>query len=218
MDRMNWKTWGSAALLVILAVFAIYTFAGPDSRPDKTTTTAEVSGDRRTGSAPTPGVEPVRTDLLEAESGSYKSSRNLFAYREPPPPPPPPPPKPPPPPPDQDNDGVPDFRDNCVSVANPDQGDIDRDGIGTTCEQSPEVPPPPPPPVPPQFTWKFIGMFGRPQNPIATFARDGDIVNVRVGETIENKFVLKRIGIESAEIGFVGFPPDVTQKVPLGGQ
>ena len=38
----------------------------------------------------------------------------------------------------------------------------------------------------------------------------------RVGETIEGKFILRRIGIESAEIGFVGFPPDVTQRVPLG--
>ena len=213
MDRMNWKTW-TAAALVILAVFAI--FAATKSRNDAAATAPDSTASRATKSVPTPGVEPVRTDLLEAASGSYKSSRNLFAYKEPPPPPPPKPAPPPPPPPDQDKDGVPDFRDNCVSVANPDQQDIDRDGVGTACEQGPEVPPPPPPPVPPQFTWKFIGMFGRPQNPIATFARDGDIVNVRVGEMIEGKFVLRRIGIESAEIGFVGFPPDVTQKVPLG--
>jgi hypothetical protein len=215
MDWMNWKTW-TAAALVILAVFAIYTFAAPDTRNDVAVTAPEPADTSGKKSAPTPGVEPVRTDLLEAASGSYRSSRNLFAYKEPPPPPPPPPAPPPPPPPDQDKDGVPDFRDNCVSAANPDQRDVDQDGIGTVCEQTPEVPPPPPPPVPPQFTWKFIGMFGRPQNPIATFARDGDLVNVRVGETIEGKFVLRRIGIESAEIGFVGFPPDVTQKVPLG--
>jgi hypothetical protein len=103
-----------------------------------------------------------------------------------------------------------------VSVANPDQSDIDRDGIGTQCETEPEAVPPPPPPVPPQFTYKFIGTFGRPQSPIATFARDGDIVNARIGDVIDGKFILKRIGIESAEIGFVGFPPDVTQRVPLG--
>ncbi len=143
-----------------------------------------------------PGVDPVRLDLLEAESGSYKSKRNLFAYKEPPPPPQPPPPPPVKPPPDQDKDGVPDFRDNCVSTPNPDQQDIDRDGIGTVCDD-PEDVPPPPKPQPPQFTWKFIGMFGRPQSPIATFTREGEIVNARAGEVIEGKFVLRRIGIES---------------------
>ena len=61
-------------------------------------------------------------------------------------------------------------------------------------------------------------MFGRPQSPIATFARDGDIVNARAGETIEGKFIVRRIGIESVEIGYVGFPPDQTLRVPLGGQ
>ncbi|PYQ26178.1 MAG: hypothetical protein DMF56_25355 [Acidobacteria bacterium] len=101
-------------------------------------------------------------------------------------------------------------------MANPDQQDVDRDGIGTACETEPEVPPPPPPPVPPTFNYKFIGMFGQPKNPIATFAREGEIVNARVGDIIEGKFILRGIGIESAEIGFVGFPPDVRQRIPLG--
>jgi hypothetical protein len=218
MNAMNWKTW-TAAGLILVAVFAIYIFAAPD--------TTQQGGETATGVTPAatttaarvplapPGVEPVRLDLLDAESGSYSSERNLFAYKEPPPPPPPPPTPPPAPPPDQDKDGVPDFRDNCLSVANPDQRDIDGDGIGTTCDEA-ETPPPPPPPTPPQFTYKFIGTFGRPQSPIATFTRDGEIVNARVGDVIEGKFILRRIGIESAEIGFVGFPPDQTQRVPLG--
>jgi len=215
MDWMNWKTWTVAALLII-AVFAIYTFAGPEVRHSETALTPTPAPHERTREVATPGVEPVRLDLLEADSGSYKSDRNIFSYYEPPPPPPPPPPAPPPPPPDQDKDGVPDFRDNCVSTANPDQQDIDRDGVGTICETEPEIPPPPPPPVPPQFNYKFIGMFGPARNPIATFARDGDIVNARVGDVIEGKFILRGIGIESVEIGFVGFPADVRQRVPLG--
>lgn len=223
MDWMNWKTW-TAVAVILIAVFAIYTFASPETndvaRPAET---AKITRRTRSGAVPStamqapPGVDPVRLDLLEAESGSYSSDRNLFAFKEPPPPPPPPPVQPPPPPPDQDKDGVPDFRDNCVSTANPDQQDIDRDGIGSVCDE-PETPPPPPPPTPPQFTWKFIGMFGRPQSPIATFARDGDIVNARAGETIEGKFIVRRIGIESVEIGYIGFPPDQTLRVPLGGQ
>lgn len=233
MDWMNWKTWIVAALILIVG-FAIYSWAsdgrpaepvaaapGIDPEADGTASAPATGGtagsNRRAATAP-PGVTPVRLDLLEAESGSFKSDRNIFAYVEPPPPKPPPPPPPPEPPPDQDKDGVPDFRDNCVAVPNPDQRDIDRDNIGAACETTPEVPPPPPPPVPPQFTWKFIGVFGPANNPIATFAREGDILNVRVGETIEGKFILRHIGIESAEIGFVGFPPDQRQRIPLGQQ
>jgi hypothetical protein len=216
MDWMNWKTWTLAAVIMI-AAFAIYTFAAPDfRRPDPVATATRPAADGPGAGTSTPGVEPVRLDLLEAESGSYKSDRNIFAYKEPPPPPPPPPVKPPPPPPDADNDGVPDFRDNCPQTANPDQGDIDRDGLGTACETEPEKVPPPPPPRPPQFTYKFIGTFGQASNPIATFARDGEIINARVGDVIDQKFVLRGIGIESVEIGFVGFPPDQRQRIPLG--
>jgi hypothetical protein len=232
MDWMNWKPWTVVAVILI-AVFAIYTFAADDSGVEiaspvgSTQPESKITRRTRTGRVPstateTPGtatgVDPVRLDLLDAESGSYKSDRNLFTYVEPPPPPPPPPPKPPPPPPDGDKDGVPDFRDNCPANPNPDQLDVDRDGVGSACETDAEVPPPPPPPKPPQFTYKFIGMFGRPQSPIATFARDGEILNARAGDVIEGKFILRRIGIESAEIGFVGFPPDVTQRIPLGSQ
>ena len=216
MDWMNWKTWTAAALILIVG-FAIFTFASPErvASPATAPATDPLAVDG-TKTAATPGVTPIRMDLLEAESGSYKSDRNIFAYVEPPPPPPPPPIAPPPPPPDQDKDGVPDFRDNCVAVPNPDQSDVDRDNVGTACETEPETPPPPPPPVPPQFTWKFIGVFGPPQNPIATFAREGEIINARIGEIIEGKFILRHIGIESAEIGFVGFPPDQRQRIPLG--
>jgi Thrombospondin type 3 repeat len=217
MDWMNWKTWTVAALVLIVG-YTIITFGAPDGRTtDAVGTSAAAKAPVRT-TLSTPGVTPIRTDLLEPETGTYKSDRNIFAYVEPPPPPPPAPPPPPPPPPDQDKDGVPDFRDNCVAVANPDQADVDRDGVGKACETDQEIPPPPPPPVPPQFTYKFIGMFGPSSNPIATFTRDGEIVNARVGEIIEGKFILRHIGIESAEIGFVGFPPDQRQRIPLGSQ
>lgn len=215
MNSMNWKTW-SALALALIVLFAIYIFAAPRSEPAKPAATPARSAAGAT--AAPPGVDPVRLDLLDAESGSYKSDRNIFMYKAPPPPPPPPTEVPPPPPPDQDKDGIPDFRDNCPAVPNPDQQDIDRDGIGTACETEPEVKPPPPAQKPPAFDWKFIGVFGRPQNPIAAFSRGGEIVNARTGDTIEGKFILRRIGIESAEIGFVGFPRDITQKVPLSAE
>ncbi|HSP13164.1 MAG TPA: thrombospondin type 3 repeat-containing protein [Thermoanaerobaculia bacterium] len=225
---MSWKTWTIAAVLIIV-VFAIYLWAAPQTAPSlqpkrgNDEADLAVSGQdtarpaaRSVTPVRTPGVERVHMEWLDAPSGSYASRRNLFAF---PPPPPPPVPKPPPPPPDRDKDGIPDFRDNCPDKYNPDQTDIDHNGIGAACQGTPEIappPPPPPPPVPPPFNYKYIGTFGSPSNPIATFNGNGEIINARVGDVIEGKFVLRSIGIESVEIGFIGFPPDRTQRVPIG--
>src|SRR5262249_26701464 len=161
MDWMSWKPWTVIAL-VLLAVFAIYTFAATQShdsdpiaaRPATTVRTPHPSKAPRVASAP--GVGAVHMEWLDMPSGTYRSSRNLFAFKEPPPPPPPPAPKPPP---DKDKDGIPDFQDNCPSVPNPSQVDIDHNGVGDDCQNPrpvPPPPPPPPPPSPPAFTYKYI--------------------------------------------------------------
>lgn len=224
MDWMNWKTWTSAALIMIVG-FAIYTFAAPDSHQDPASPSARPSATAmKTAAAQQPasigGIDTVHREWLDAQTGSYRSARNLFTFKEPPPPPPP---VVPPPPPDRDHDGVPDFKDNCPDVPNPDQADSDHNGMGDACDKAwqayiaahPPPPPPPPKPVPPTFDYKYIGTFGSATNPIATFNRNGEIVNVRVGDVIDGRFILRSIGIESVEIGFVGFPPDERQRVPL---
>ena len=225
MDWMNWKTWTTIGLALV-AIFAIYTFAAtrpePAAAPVTTATPARPAQKqaalRQPAATTTTIPSGIHMEWLDAQSGSYKSDRNLFSYKEPPPPPPPPPPAPPPPPPDRDKDGIPDFRDNCPDVYNPDQNDIDENGIGDACQQGTIVAKvhPPPEPVPPPFTYKYIGTFGSASNPIATFSGNGEIINVRVGETIGGKFILKNIGIESVDIAFVGFPPNKTTRVPLG--
>ena len=228
MDWMNWKTWTTIGLALV-AGFAIYTFAATSHPAVAPIQTAEATparpAPRAASSRRQPatqvvntGISPIHTEWLDAQSGAYKSDRNLFTYKEPPPPPPPKPPAPPPPPPDRDKDGIPDFRDNCPDVYNPDQKDIDENGVGDACQQGPIIAKvhPPPKPIPPQFTYKYIGTFGSAGNPIATFSGNGEIINVRVGETIDGKFILKNIGMESVDIGFVGFPPNETTRVPLG--
>jgi hypothetical protein len=43
---------------------------------------------------------------------------------------------------DRDGDGVPDNKDNCPNVYNPDQADEDKDGIGDVCDNCPQIPNP----------------------------------------------------------------------------
>jgi hypothetical protein len=38
---------------------------------------------------------------------------------------------------DSDGDGVPDYRDNCPMVSNPDQADTDQNGVGDACQVQP---------------------------------------------------------------------------------
>jgi hypothetical protein len=222
MDWMNWKTW-TVIGVILIAIFAIYSFASTsnavDPLPAASRPAASPRSPRIARTVSTPGVPILHTEWLDAQSGSYKSARNLFGYVEPPPPPPIAVKPPPPPPPDQDKDGVPDFRDNCPTTYNPDQKDENANGKGDVCDPDYAAwkqQQPLPAPVPPQFTMKYIGTFGTANNPIATFNGNGEIVNVRVGETIDGKFVLRSIGIESVEIGYVGFPSDVKTRIPLG--
>jgi hypothetical protein len=97
MDWMSWKTWTTIGLIIV-ALFAIYTFAATQSshaRDDAAITTRPPTGTSgRTIGVTAAGVPRVHDEWLEVPSGSYRSQRNLFAYKEPPPPPPPPAPPP----------------------------------------------------------------------------------------------------------------------------
>lgn len=222
MNRGDWRSWGLIAGLVV-AGLAIWLFAQSSSAirlPEEEA--AEVRRQPRTGAqlvsdpnALPPGVEPLRVDLLDARARSYTSRRNLFDFVAPPPPPVvrEPEPAPPPPPPDRDGDGIPDAMDNCPDVANPDQTDVDRNGVGAACQEGQEIPPPPPLPA---FPYTYIGSFGPRGQELAAFSKDGEIVNVRPGQTFGGRFILRRIGVESVDIGFTGFPPERTRRIGVG--
>jgi hypothetical protein len=67
-----------------------------------------------------------------------------------------------------------------------------------------------------RFASRYIGRFGPDRNPIAAFARDGQIVTVRIGDRVDEHFVLRRIGIESVDVEAQDEGEIVTQQVPLG--
>lgn len=78
--------------------------------------------------------------------------------------------------------------------------------------QQPQVPAEP---QAPRFPYHLIGLFGRVDNPIAAFAADDRVITVQLGDTIDGEFVVRRIGIEGVEIGFVHHPS--TQRMQLDG-
>ncbi len=70
-------------------------------------------------------------------------------------------------------------------------------------------------PPPPPFDQEFIGYFG-PRNRLVAVFRKGKTLNVAVaGDVLEDTYVLQSVGLESVTIGFVGYPEEVTTRVPL---
>jgi hypothetical protein len=51
-----------------------------------------------------------------------------------------------------------------------------------------------------RFTHRYIGRFGPDHRPVAAFVRDGQVVTVRAGERIDDRFVLRSIDIESVQV------------------
>jgi hypothetical protein len=79
------------------------------------------------------------------------------------------------------------------------------------------LPPPPPTPTPrpPEIGFKFIGTFGPKEHPIAVVQQGDQVLNVRTGDTLFGKFILKKVGYESIDVGFVGFPEAETRRLGI---
>lgn len=79
------------------------------------------------------------------------------------------------------------------------------------------LPPPPPTPTPrpPEITFKVIGSFGPKDHPIAVIQQGDEVFNARAGDTLFGKFVLRKVGYESIDVGFVGFDPSETKRLPI---
>ncbi|HSD72539.1 MAG TPA: hypothetical protein VLE54_07100 [Thermoanaerobaculia bacterium] len=76
-------------------------------------------------------------------------------------------------------------------------------------------PTPTPTPTPPDPPFKLIGIFGPKERPIAVLANGDDIFNAREGETVLGRWILLKVGYESIDVGFVGFPRTETRRLPI---
>jgi pyruvate/2-oxoglutarate dehydrogenase complex dihydrolipoamide acyltransferase (E2) component len=186
--------------LAIVLLFAIVKWSGrektpppPDAAPEPVAVRREAPAAR--GRSRTRAVAPDEIPLLterdldpRLRGGAGDTGRDLFDFREPTPTPAPvPTPAPPPPP----APGQPRF-------------------VG------PLPPPPPPPtPAPPEITFRLIGIFGPSDNPIAALQYGNDIINAREGEVVLRVWRIQKIGYESIDVGFVGFPPTESRRLGI---
>jgi hypothetical protein len=80
----------------------------------------------------------------------------------------------------------------------------------------PSGPPTPlPTPAPPDITFRLIGIFGPPDRPIAALQYGTDVVNAREGDVVMRVWIIQKIGYESIDVGFVGFPPTETRRMGI---
>lgn len=206
MDKEKLGTRRQAALFVALALllgFALVRWRSKDkpvavaaSRP----ASAEVGEEpaRRSSRDRTREVSPDEVPLISPDdldsrpSGSTAAaSRDLFDFRQPTERPLPTPTPPPPPPP----------------------------GPGDPRFVGPLPPPPPPPtPTPPEITFKFIGSFGPRERPIAVLVHAEQVVNARAGDVVFSRFILRKVGYESIDVGFVGFAPTEIRRLGISSE
>lgn len=133
------------------------------------------------------GLVDLNLSALDATRGEYEPERNIFIFGEKKKPPPPPPPPRP---------------------------------AATTKIPRPAPPPPPPPagPRPPPVDVKLLGIFGPERQRIAVLTDDeGAIIDALVEDVVREKFIVHRIGYESIDLKFVGFPEVEPETLEIGG-
>ncbi|PYQ29544.1 MAG: hypothetical protein DMF56_11300 [Acidobacteria bacterium] len=69
--------------------------------------------------------------------------------------------------------------------------------------------------APPKFPYQLIGRFGLVRDPIVAFVGNGQVITARIGDTIDDTFVVRGIGVESVDIGYVNRPE--TLRLQLDG-
>jgi hypothetical protein len=136
-------------------------------------------------------AELPRLDLeaLRGVPATYTPGRDPFRFGAPPPPPPPPP------------------------------VEVRREPKRNSPANRPVVAAvtTPPRPVPPKIDFVYLGSFGPRERRIAVFSKNDEIYNALVGDVLMERFIVDKIGFESADIKFVGFPDTPGTRLVAGG-
>ena len=160
--------------------------AAPDAEERRPIARPRARADKKAAAEDVPIVTKDMLNPLRGKAGD--SGRNIFDFRAPTvPPPPTPTPAPPPPP-----------------------------APGSALFVGPMPPPgPTPTPVPPAINFKFLGTFGPKDQSIAVLREGDQLLNARAGDVVFGKYILRSIGYESVQIGYVGYPPEVTTRLGI---
>lgn len=175
-----------AGLLVVLAVVVVYRL--------KPALVESVVGGAEAGPAKVGSYEVPKLGWSASEKaakGAGGGTRSLFTFGPPPTPTPDTRPTPTPPP---------TLPPRPTVVATP---------PGVDVEGGKRLPPPP------TFSLAYLGWLGPDRLPIGVFRDGGEVVVIPRGDTVKNRFILRDVGPNSVTIGYVGYPENVTRKVPL---
>jgi hypothetical protein len=72
-------------------------------------------------------------------------------------------------------------------------------------------------PLPPPLPFRCIGRFGNSSTTFVALADDThNVLNARAGEIVDGRFIVRSIGVESVDIGFVGFPASADKRIAIG--
>jgi hypothetical protein len=138
-------------------------------------------------------VDMPRLDLeaLQRQAATYAPGRDPFRYGAAPAPPPPPPP--------------------------PRKSESRRTRPKQKARPAQTGPVRPPKRQPPSVDFVYLGSFGPEGRRIAVFTKDDLIFNAAVGDVLLDRFIVDKIGFESADIKFVGFPDAPQKRLEAGG-
>ncbi|HVR99689.1 MAG TPA: hypothetical protein VMW27_23900 [Thermoanaerobaculia bacterium] len=218
---MNGGSTRQKALLWILGMvvlFALWHLLAPADDTDSTPSPSSVDLDaaedtssrrlsgarrRRGDKEPVNHVEELRLVDLDLVPQDYTPGRDPWRFREPPPAPEPvirPDPQPAGPTPEE--------------LERQRQQMLEQQRIAAEIAANQ----PPPPPQPPTFPYTYIGNFGPAGNRIAVFTDEQTktTMNRKESETLDGKFIVARIGYESVDIQFIGFPDAPAHRVAVG--
>ena len=67
------------------------------------------------------------------------------------------------------------------------------------------------------MNFTYLGSFGPSDRRIAVFVKDDEIINALTGDVLLENFIVDKIGFESADITFVGFPDSPGTRLEAGG-